>query len=239
METIALHWTDHLLFVIIGVVIPLTAGRNSREQMKNLKFNSRLKQAVYFGNSLFLWALAGAALLVWWFNGRSWSDLGLVWPPPSWDQISIYIVVVFGLLYVIDTFTELMSGETQEETRQEMITELGFLPANAKEYSQFIVLALSAGICEEIVFRGYFLRYFQLLFGYDDPTYTVAILLSAIIFGLVHAYQGWRAMIKVTAMAVMFGFIFVRVESLFGLMVIHAVIDLLGGAVAWYLLRKK
>ncbi|MEO0874544.1 MAG: CPBP family intramembrane glutamic endopeptidase [Bacteroidota bacterium] len=73
----------------------------------------------------------------------------------------------------------------------------------------------------------------------DDYTYTLAILVPALIFGFVHFYQGWQAVIKIGAMAIMFGYIFVQTNSLWLLMVIHALIDLIGGLIAWRLLSTR
>ncbi len=228
-----------MLFLLIGVLIPLVTTRGSQERLQGVTFDSRMKRIVYFGNSLFLWGLALLALFVWWINDRSWASLGLVWPPPRWDTISCIVAAIFGVLYIADSVFDLSANDKREEIKKDLSDSLGFLPVNWREYAQYSVLALSAGICEEIVFRGYFIRYLQLFFGENDYTYTLAILVAALIFALVHLYQGWEAVAKVAGMAVMFGFIFIRVESLFGLMLIHAGIDLVGGAVAWYVLSNK
>ncbi|MEM1217233.1 MAG: CPBP family intramembrane glutamic endopeptidase [Bacteroidota bacterium] len=81
------------------------------------------------------------------------------------------------------------------------------------------------------------MRYFQCLFGQDE-TATLAILAPSVIFGLVHLYQGWHAVVKITAMAVMFGFVFVHTQSLWLLMAVHALVDLIGGALGWWLVGE-
>ncbi|MGH1435810.1 MAG: CPBP family intramembrane glutamic endopeptidase [Lewinella sp.] len=233
-----LHWSDHLLFIIVGIIIPLRTVLGTQPQLANMRFNTRMKIQLYWGNNLWLWLLCGAVAGVWWFNDRSWELIGLKselqWPT-GWPLI---VFAVFALLYVWDTISEVNSQQHREMTAENLQSELGFLPTTGYEYFHFIFLALTAGICEEFIFRGYFIRYFQCLLG-SEETYTLAILLPALIFGVVHFYQGWRAVVKITAMAIMFGYVFVHTGSLWVLMMVHAVIDLLGGLIAWQLLRRR
>lgn len=233
-----LHWSDHLLFIIVGIIIPLRTVLGTQPQLANMRFNTRMKIQLYWANNLWLWLLCGAVAGVWWFNDRSWELIGLKshleWPS-GWPLI---VFALFALLYVWDTISEVNNQKNREVTAENLQSELGFLPATGYEYFHFIFLALTAGICEEFIFRGYFIRYFQCLLG-SEETYTLAILLPALIFGAVHFYQGWRAVIKITAMAIMFGYVFVHTGSLWVLMMVHAFIDLLGGFIAWQLMRRR
>jgi membrane protease YdiL (CAAX protease family) len=233
-----LHWSDHLLFIIVGIIIPLRTVLGTQPQLANIRFNTRMKIQLYWANNLWLWLLCVAVAGVWWFNDRSWELIGLKsrleWPS-GWPLV---VFAAFALLYVWDTISEVNNQKNREVTAENLQSELGFLPATAYEYFHFIFLALTAGICEEFIFRGYFIRYFQCLLG-SEETYTLAILLPALIFGAVHFYQGWRAVIKITAMAIMFGYVFVHTGSLWVLMIVHAFIDLLGGFIAWQLMRRR
>ena len=63
-----------------------------------------------------------------------------------------------------------------------------------------IGVAVSAGICEEIVFRGYLQRQFRALSG----SAVIAVLLQAMVFGVSHVYQG----VRLAAMVVLYGMLF-------------------------------
>jgi membrane protease YdiL (CAAX protease family) len=233
-----LHWSDHLFFIVVGILIPLRTVLGTQPKLEDIRFTTQMKLQLYWGNSLWLWILCLATAGVWWFNDRSWELIGLVpsleWPT-GWP---LMVVVGFSLLYVVDTVSEILNQQQKDVKAEELISEIGFLPQSAYEYGHFIFLALTAGICEEFIFRGYFIRYFQCLLG-GEITYTFAILLPALIFGFVHFYQGWQAVIKITAMAIMFGYIFVHTGSLWLLMIVHALVDLLGGFIAWQLLQRR
>jgi membrane protease YdiL (CAAX protease family) len=66
------------------------------------------------------------------------------------------------------------------------------LPQGRVEMVLWLALSISAGICEETVFRGYLQRQFSAL----TQNIPAGILLSAAMFGAAHGYQGfWRAVV--------------------------------------------
>jgi len=62
-------------------------------------------------------------------------------------------------------------------------------------------VAVSAGVCEETVFRGYLQRQFRALSG----SAVIAVLLPAVVFGVSHVYQGVRLASMVVLYGVLFG----------------------------------
>jgi len=74
-------------------------------------------------------------------------------------------------------------------------------PANLLEGLLAMVVAVSAGVCEEIVFRGYFQRQFLAL----TKSAAAAVLLQAAVFGAPHVYQGARLAAMVALYGILFG----------------------------------
>lgn len=74
-------------------------------------------------------------------------------------------------------------------------------PQGALESVVWIALAVTAGICEETIFRGYFQRQFIAWFR-NVPA---GVLVSAMLFGAGHVYQGWKATIVITVFGLLFG----------------------------------
>lgn len=68
-------------------------------------------------------------------------------------------------------------------------------PGNWLEGILAVCVAASAGVCEEIVFRGYFYRQFYAL----TRSVAAAVLLQAIVFGAPHVYQGVRPSVMAAA----------------------------------------
>lgn len=102
-----------------------------------------------------------------------------------------------------------------------------FLPRDLPESAVWVLLSLSAGFCEEVVFRGYFQRQFQALWG----NAALAISAQAVIFGIAHGYQGWRNVIVITVFGALFGLLAHWRRSLVPGMAAHAWTDIVGGLV--------
>jgi len=107
------------------------------------------------------------------------------------------------------------------------------LPQSWSEVAAFVVLAVTAGFCEEFIFRGYLQRQFLAWTG----TAWVAIVLQALVFGSAHLYQGWRSVIAITVYGALFGILAWNRKSLRPGMIQHAGQDSLAG-IAGYLATK-
>ncbi len=230
---------DHILFFLLGIIMPFRSIQ-AQKQIKQLEYNTPTKIQMYWINGFGLWAMAVIVLLVWYFSDRMVMDIGLGWPPPALDRVSSILVTVFVILYLLDVGSELATKALREKTFQRWISDMPFLPAKDVEWLHFNFLSLSAGICEEIVFRGFFITYLYSLLQFLPLhiAQTLAILFPAIIFGFVHYYQGWKAMLKISLMAILFGYVFVLTGSLWLLILLHFLVDLLGGSFSWWLHQR-
>jgi uncharacterized protein len=92
------------------------------------------------------------------------------------------------------------------------------LPQSRLEIFLWILTSLTAGICEEIIFRGYFQRQFSVWTG-NVPA---GALLSAAVFGAAHIYQGWRSAIIIVVYGLLFGILAEFRRSLRPGMMTHA-----------------
>ncbi|MEM1217234.1 MAG: hypothetical protein AAGJ82_16175, partial [Bacteroidota bacterium] len=95
-----------------------------------------------------------AAAGAWWWNDRPWSMIGLEWPWLWPKGGPLLVMVLFAALYVWDTLRDLNAHPDRASAAEELQSSIGFLPVNGREYFHFIFLALTAGICEEFIFRG-------------------------------------------------------------------------------------
>lgn len=98
----------------------------------------------------------------------------------------------------------------------------GLLPKGILESLAWIPLALSAGFCEELAFRGYLQKQFQAITGSAGW----AVLLQAIVFGGGHLYEGVGAVGRIMLFGVLFGLLAVWRKSLRPGMIAHAWSDI-------------
>jgi membrane protease YdiL (CAAX protease family) len=75
------------------------------------------------------------------------------------------------------------------------------LPHGPLEQAAWLVLSLSVGLSEEVVFRGYLLTQ---LAGFTGRA-AIANVLQALLFGLAHAEQGRGAMVRLATYGLAFG----------------------------------
>ena len=99
-----------------------------------------------------------------------------------------------------------------------------FLPKTTRERSWFAAVSITAGICEELLYRGFLIRYFHELPWM--PGLTVSAVLAAIVFGLGHGYQGWTGVVSTAALAIALTIMFYALGVLWPVMLVHALIDL-------------
>ena len=136
----------------------------------------------------------------------------------------IIALVVLGMLgHVLG-----LGGQAQTSEAKRIF---GFLvPRTRTEIVLWVCVSATAGFCEEVIFRGYLQQQLKLLFRN-----TVAgVVLSAILFGMSHGYEGVRRMILIGVYGAMFGVLALWRRSLRPGMFAHAIYDTMSGV----LMRK-
>lgn len=99
------------------------------------------------------------------------------------------------------------------------------LPRRPVEILLWIAVSASAGICEEVVFRGYFQKQFEAF----TRSAWIALLLQAALFGISHGYQGVQACLRIAALGALYGLLALWRRSLRPGIIAHAGTDILSG----------
>ena len=102
------------------------------------------------------------------------------------------------------------------------------LPQRHVEIVAWVALSVTAGICEEIVYRGYLQT--QLLAFTGSPA--VAVFGQAVLFGVSHGYQGVQSVITITVYGTLFGLLALWRRSLRPGMIAHAWTDIFSGVIS-------
>lgn len=124
-----------------------------------------------------------------------------------------------------------LAGQAQQA---DTLKKVAFLaPANLKEILLWLALSVTAGFCEEIIFRGYLQRMFITL----TRSSVLGILLSAALFGAAHGYEGAPRMVQIGVFGLMFGILAHFRKSLRPGMIAHAWHDIFSGMMLHVLQR--
>lgn len=114
------------------------------------------------------------------------------------------------------------------EARREQAARLEsisfFLPRTREERRWFAALSVTVGVCEEIIFRGFLIRY--LLAVAPWLGLAGAAVGAAAIFGIDHGYQGWTGVLSTGFLALVFTALLFLTGTLWVPIVVHALLDL-------------
>jgi membrane protease YdiL (CAAX protease family) len=141
-----------------------------------------------------------------------------------WDSISTALVDL--LLAGGATLLLRFAGPFLYQLLGRWASNTGFLlPKTLSESLVWIVVSLAAGICEELVYRGYLQQQLWSLTG----SLPAALFLQAVIFGAGHIYQGWKPALVTAIYGLIFGLVAAWRRSIIPGAIAHAVVDILGG----------
>jgi membrane protease YdiL (CAAX protease family) len=161
--------------------------------------------------------------------------VGLRWPQ-DWPGPVTVLIMVLVLLFVAVSTRALRSGvlldpaEPRHRPGEGRHSEspahatLAVLPRTATERRLFTVVGVTAGICEEWLYRGFFLAVVAAVGG-GLPT-GVLVVVAAVAFGLAHAYQGPAGIVTTGLLGGVMAAIYLQTGSLLLPVLLHAVIDL-------------
>lgn len=170
-------------------------------------------------------------------RSESWSDFGLrriaglkahLWMIP---QILLGIFAIGATAAAANLGGEALGWWTIDVDVPEAQDRFAGLEGNLNLYLLWVGIAIfSAGIGEEVFFRGYLMRRIEGLFSPSAFTTVLMVLLPAIMFGIVHFYYlGIRGAVTITVLGVVIGSLYLLYRrNLWPLMAAHALIDIIG-----------
>jgi len=228
-------WDFWLIFLFLSVVIPWRGYLRLKKLLALPSVNSKEKLALYAVTIAFQWMLVGVVVWRAFARGLTLQAMGLGAQP--WvGTVSVGVlgaVLIGGLQWLNLRRIGKMDGEAPELLRK-LANRL--LPVNLLEYLPYSALAITAGVCEELVYRGFGIA---ALSQAGLPLWLVVIL-SSILFGLAHAYQGRSGIVSTGIFGVLLAIGRLWMGSLVPVMMWHAGLDLAAGIAApRYLLKKS
>lgn len=237
MGDIQLNFFDHLIMFVVCIVLPSMAIMGSRHAFDSIDITPELKKMIYRNNSLFLWTATLLVLIVWISSGRTLPALGIKKIVPDASPYWTYFILAFLVFYIADIIRGVVTEEARKNTIKKWKKHTPFMPSNWNEFFWFIGVALTAGICEEVIFRGYMINYMLTAFKSYSIAVPLSVTLPAVIFGVSHAYQGEKAVLKVVVMAILFGFVFILTGSILLLIALHTLVDLVSSLAGLWLIN--
>lgn len=192
---------------IIAVLLAFSLG-GAHSQAQAVARYGRI--TLYVQTMIFEWAMVAFIWLGVRMRGVSLREIiGGKWSTPEDALMDVaiaagYWIVAISVLAAAKFALGLASFNQAENVRQiqQMKQTFGFLvPKGTKESIAYIALTISAGFCEEVIYRGYLQRALTALSGVA----AVGVVAQAILFGASHGYQGAKYMAAIAVYGLMFG----------------------------------
>jgi len=190
------------------------------------------RHTLWLRGALLMWAASTLVLWLWIATGVPMSSIGFGLPEGwrLWGPLAA--TIAFAALQASSAIKVARLSSPSDKLRARLGNLAAICPRRASELPAFFGVSLTAGFCEELLFRGFLIWVLQPLVGL-----WLAALLSALLFGAAHAYQGLAGIVRTGLLGLVFTAIVLMTRSLWPAIVLHAVVDAMGGVLAWLILR--
>jgi membrane protease YdiL (CAAX protease family) len=217
-------WDFLLIFFLLAVVVPWRGWARMQRLVALPSVASRDRIQLYLTSIATQWVIT---IVVAWralARGLAFAELGL----KSTPLIQLLLVGFSGAaLFGAAHWVNLRRVGKSTNPAVERIRMLGtkIFPHNNRELALFGLLSLTAGVCEEFLYRGFVCG---ALLHVHTPTWAV-LFISSVLFGLAHAYQGRGGVVGTLLLGTVFGLTRILYDSLIPVILWHSAVDIVAG----------
>jgi hypothetical protein len=226
--------------VVAGYLLagePVVGAVLHRRFEDRLRTDRRARRSLYARLLVLEWGLAGLAVVVWLATpGVDGGQLGLRWPQ-QWPGPVTCLATAAVLALVVLSTRALRSGALADapprprrrpgegrHAEPPVHATLALLPRDRAERRLFTAVGLTAGICEEWLYRGFLLGVVAAV-APGLPAGALVVV-AAVCFGLAHAYQGPAGVATTGVLGGVLAALYLSTGSLLLPVLLHAAIDL-------------
>ena len=227
---------DHGLVFIIAIAYPIAGLLGFRRLLRRVAAGEKVNRTKLYRNTIIShWTLLFICMAMWSNMARPWSAIGLSLELDLWFALGavLTMLAIGALVMQIRQVNEATADEIKS-IKDRFGNLAVIIPQNGNELARFYGLSVTAGIVEEILWRGFLIWYlsqFMPLWG--------AALVSTIGFGLAHAYQGLKHLPQITAVGGAFALLYLLSGSLWLPIILHAAVDILQGRLGYHVMYRS
>ena len=227
-------WDFWLIFLALGVLLPWRGRARMKQLLAMPHVSSMERLALYASTIAFQWlavAIVGWRVLA---HGYTAQQLGLIFR----DRTTLLIAGIVGAV-VIATLQWLnlrrVSRIPPDSRGPLQAIAERILPQSVVELPPYLALAITAGLCEEFLYRGFAMAALsQARLGA-----WLVVLVSSILFGLAHNYQGRGGIVMTFVVGLVLGTSRLAYNSMVPAIFWHSAIDIVAGVAGRRYLRRK
>ncbi len=217
-------WDFWLILFVLGLVLPWRGYLRLKKMLAIPQMGKRDRLALYFSTIAFQWL--AVAVVAWraWTRGLTLEDLGLVIHGSGRTFLAAIVgaATLGGLQWLNLRRMGRSSGKSQSFMKA--LAER-ILPQSRVEVLPYMALAVTAGLCEEFLYRGFTMA---ALTRVGLPLWGV-VLLSSALFAMAHLYQGRGGIASTLVIGTVFGTARIAYDGMIPGMAWHIAVDAVAG----------
>src|SRR5919108_384193 len=227
-------WDFWLIFFALGVLLPWR-GRARMRKLLAMPHVSLMERLVLYASTIAFQWLA-VAVVGWrvWARGYDAQQLGLAFH----NRTTLVIAGIVGAA-VIATLQWLnlrrVSRIPPESRGPLQAIAERILPQTAVELPPYFALAITAGLCEEFLYRGFAMA----ALAHAGLSAWLVVLVSSVLFGLAHSYQGRGGIVMTFVVGLVLGASRLAYNSMVPAIFWHGAVDIVAGVAGRHYLRRK
>ena len=215
-------WTT-VLAGFIGIIYPTYFVLTYNKTNNKIKQDKKFRLIDYKQTIIIFWSLTILILIN--FFTIDYPKLNLY---PNFTIISIVLLILVLIFSTIQYKQSNITSDTFSVVKDKMKDVYHFLPKEKVEFDWFIILSISAGICEEIIFRLFLFEFLK-----ENSNLFIAFVLANIIFAITHIGMGKQNLISSFILGLLFSAIYYFTENIWIAIFLHIAIDINAGILGY------
>lgn len=214
-------WDIVLIFFVLGVVVPWRGRVRLKQLLAKPRVESSERLALYGSTIVFQWI--AVAIAGWRASAHRFTleEMGLSLGQPA--LILGSAILGTAVIVTLQWLNLRRIGRSTSPLRRPLqALAQRILPQSPRELLLFSALAVTAGVCEEFLYRGFAMAS---LTHANLPAWS-AVLISAVLFGLAHLYQGRGGFVATMLLGLLFGFSRIWLGALLPVIAWHIGVDM-------------
>jgi uncharacterized protein len=225
-------WDLILFFLLFGFVIPWRGAVRIRKLLARPSLTLAERIATYASTIVLQWLLA--AFIAWRCVARRLSSADLGIEISNGALTAAAAIGLAAFLALLQWLGARRTASTPDIAKHRLAAiALRLMPQETLDSLIFVALCVTAGLCEEFIYRGFLYALIARSLGI-----VIAFVASSVFFAIAHAYQGRRGMISTFILGLFLCASRIWTGNLLPAVAAHTTVDLVAGLVAVRYIRR-
>ncbi|AGA79925.1 CPBP family intramembrane glutamic endopeptidase [Echinicola vietnamensis] len=212
-----------ILACLIGAIYPIYIVATHQKANNNIRQNEKYRLIDYQKTLFIFWGLT--LLILFNFIAYKQPDLNF---KPTLSLINLgLMILILGFAYFQYRASKITPNDTNPII-EKLKDVYHYLPKSDKELKWFMFLSISAGICEEIIFRLFLFEFLK-----ESVNLIIAFTVTNLIFAVTHIGSGKNNLLSSFILGLLFSAIYYFTDNIWIAIILHISIDVNAGILGY------